>query len=127
MHELLLFGQIPASRHNQVLNIFAGIAAMQPQSVLEKHLVFKPNREPASVRPVQVGAVQDVQKSQVQALQAQTQGDLFYLKLVRNVTTAALEEETANDAMNYGRKGDGAERHGNGEVSLIAELCGSSN
>ena len=82
MHELLLFGQIPASRHDQVLNILAGVAAMQPVPVLEKHLVFKPNRLPASARPVQVGGAQDIQKSQVQALQAQNQGDLFYMQLV---------------------------------------------
>lgn len=82
MHELLLFGQIPASRHDQVLNILAGVAGMQPVPVLEKHLVFKPNRLPASARPVQVGGAQDIQKSQVQALQAQNQGDLFYMQLV---------------------------------------------
>ena len=82
MHELLLFGQIPASRHDQVLNILAGVAAMQPVPVLEKHLVFKPNRLPASARPVQVGGAQGIQKSQVQALQAQNQGDLFYMQLV---------------------------------------------
>ena len=82
MHELLLFGQIPASRHDQVLNILAGVAAMQPVPVLEKHLIFKPNRLPASARPVQVGGAQDIQKSQVQALQAQNQGDLFYMQLV---------------------------------------------
>ena len=54
MHELLLFGQIAASRHDQVLNILAGVAAMQPVAVFEKHLVFKPNRPSASARPVQV-------------------------------------------------------------------------
>lgn len=85
MHELLLFGQIPSSRHDQVLNILAGVAAMQPQPVLEKHLVFKPNRQPGTAKPAQVGAAQDVQKSQVQALQAQTQGDLFYLQLVADI------------------------------------------
>ena len=91
MHELLLFGQIPASRHDQVLNILAGVAAMQPVPVLEKHLVFKPNRLPASARPVQVGGAQDIQKSQVQALQVQNQGDLFYMQLVAEASSPSLE------------------------------------
>ena len=91
MHELLLFGQIPASRHDQVLNILAGVAAMQPVPVLEKHLVFKPNRLPASARPVQVGGAQDIQKSQVQALQAQNQGDLFYMQLVAEASSPSFE------------------------------------
>ena len=92
MHELLLFGQIPASRHDQVLNIFAGISAMQPVPVLENHLVFKPNRSSGSSRAVQVGAAQDIQKSQVQALQAQAQGDLFYMQLVADVSDTALQK-----------------------------------
>ena len=91
MHELLLFGQIPASRHDQVLNILAGVAAMHPVPVLEKHLVFKPNRLPASARPVQVGGAQDIQKSQVQALQAQNQGDLFYMQLVAEASSPSFE------------------------------------
>ena len=91
MHELLLFGQVPSSRHDQVLNILAGVAAMQPVPVVEKHLVFKPNRLPASARPVQVGGAQDIQKSQVQALQAQNQGDLFYMQLVAEPSSTMLK------------------------------------
>lgn len=92
MHELLLFGQVPASRHTQVLNVLAGIAAMQPQPVLEKHLVFKPNRKPALGRQMQVGGAQDVQ-AKAQALQAQTQGDLYYLQLVAEVDERRSKEE----------------------------------
>ena len=99
MHELLLFGQIPASRHDQVLNILAGIAAMQPVPVLEKHLVFKPNRLPASTRPKQVGAAQDIQKAQMQALQAQTQGDLFYMQMVVDVSGAGGRDGEQSDSV----------------------------
>ncbi|KAL9130998.1 MAG: hypothetical protein Q9175_006881 [Cornicularia normoerica] len=85
MHELLLFGAIPHSRHTQLLNILSGISSMQPSPIqLEKHLIFKPNRPPGSVGSLKVGGVQDVnvQKSQIQA---HTLGDLFYMQLVAEV------------------------------------------
>lgn len=44
MHELLLYGQVPAARHEQVLKILAGIAAMQPRIFHERQLVYKPLR-----------------------------------------------------------------------------------
>ena len=78
MHELLLISQIPPARHLQLLNILAGISAMQPVPVLEKHLVFKPNKNENKARGAQVGGAQDVQK----ALQKETQGEVFYVQLV---------------------------------------------
>lgn len=116
MHELLLFGQVPSSRHDQVLNILAGVAAMQPVPVLEKHLVFKPNRLPASARPVQIGGAQDIQKSQVQALQAQNQGDLFYLQLVAEPSSTVLKGQ--------GDGGLNAKVEGSDEIMLDAsDVC----
>ena len=44
MHELLLYGQVPLERHDQVLKILAGIAAMQPQTLFERHLIYRPMR-----------------------------------------------------------------------------------
>lgn len=44
MHELSLFGQVPLPRHEQVLNILAGLSAMQPCSTYERHLIFQPLR-----------------------------------------------------------------------------------
>ncbi|KAK4694665.1 hypothetical protein P7C71_g2957, partial [Lecanoromycetidae sp. Uapishka_2] len=88
MHELLLFGQIPSSRHDQVLNILASVAAMQPVPILEKHLVFKPNKIPGSAGPAQAVNGQDAQK---RALQAQTQGELFYMQLVADVSERPAE------------------------------------
>ncbi|KAK3171196.1 NRPS [Lepraria neglecta] len=96
MHELLLFGQVQASRHDQVLNILAGFAAMQPVPFLENHLIFKPKRLSGPARPVQVGGAQDIQKSQ-QALQAQAQGDLFYMQLVTDVADTASTAQTEED------------------------------
>lgn len=41
MHEVLLYGQVPFARHEQVLKILAGIAAMQPLTIYERHIILK--------------------------------------------------------------------------------------
>lgn len=46
MHELNLYGQVTFARYEQVLNILAGVAAMQPQRIYERHIIYKPLREP---------------------------------------------------------------------------------
>ncbi|KAF1839135.1 hypothetical protein BDW02DRAFT_539916 [Decorospora gaudefroyi] len=46
MHELNLYGQVTYPRYEQVLNILAGVAAMQPQRVYERRIIYKPLREP---------------------------------------------------------------------------------
>jgi len=111
MHELLLFAQVPPSRHNYVLNVLTGLAAMQPQHILEKHLIFKPARLPAAARPAHVGAFQGVQNSQLQALQGQTSGDLYYLQLVGDI----------------GARGSGRRGLREGEEGVIDVLMGEGN
>ncbi|KAK6008096.1 hypothetical protein QM012_004910 [Aureobasidium pullulans] len=51
MHELLLYGQVPLERHDQVLKILAGVAAMQPQTLFERHLIYKPMRSNQDNKP----------------------------------------------------------------------------
>ncbi|CAI6338370.1 unnamed protein product [Periconia digitata] len=46
MHELLLYGQVPLVRHDQVLKILAGVAAMQPRRVCERRILYKPTKKP---------------------------------------------------------------------------------
>ncbi|KAL9097231.1 MAG: hypothetical protein Q9165_000658 [Trypethelium subeluteriae] len=82
MHELSLFGQIPAVRHDQVLQILAGVAAMQPQRVVERHLVYKPVR--ITAQRTQVGGSQAIQ-SQKTNVQAQAPKEVFYMQLVCDV------------------------------------------
>jgi mediator of RNA polymerase II transcription subunit 18 len=83
MHELLLYGQVPASRHEQLLNILAGITAMQPQRVVERHALYKPTRSYAPTL-VQRGGTQGVQNAQKQ-VQNQRVTDLHYTHLVKTV------------------------------------------
>lgn len=51
MHELLLYGQVPATRHEQVLEILTGIAAMQPRTLLERQFVYRPTRPAEDNKP----------------------------------------------------------------------------
>lgn len=96
MQELLLFGQVPSSRHDYVLSVLAGIAAMQPEPILEKHLVFKPSRPLASVRASSAIAHQGrVSTSQLQTFQAA--GDLFYLTVVVDVSDLTGSEVDDDD------------------------------
>ena len=96
MHELLLHASVPSSRHDQVLSILAGIAAMQPIPMLERHLVFKPSRPPLIAG--KAGPQQGVLAGQMKSVQGQMHGDLFYLKLVEDVkdTRATPDVEQAH-------------------------------
>lgn len=89
MHELSLISQVSAARHEQVLQILAGLAGMQPQRVIERRLIYKPRRTPGT-RPTKVGGSQGIQSQQSQALQGQLQGELFYLQLAREVDVEAF-------------------------------------
>ena len=57
---------------------------MQPVPILEKHLIFKPNRREANkAGKAQVGGAQDVQtQTQRTALKDATAGDVFYVQVV---------------------------------------------
>ncbi|KAL8874760.1 MAG: hypothetical protein Q9198_006791 [Flavoplaca austrocitrina] len=105
MHELLLHGTVPSTRHNQVLSILAGIAAMQPQPYHERRHIYKPTRP--IVRPsMQVGGSQAVQSKQanpMQTVQGAIQGDLFYLHLVEDLVA---ESEGKGDVEIKGEGGE---------------------
>jgi len=51
MHELLLYGQVPVPRHEQVLKILAGVAAMQPQPLYERQMIFRPSPSTEHIKP----------------------------------------------------------------------------
>ncbi|KAF2692286.1 hypothetical protein K458DRAFT_286095 [Lentithecium fluviatile CBS 122367] len=86
MHELLLYGQVPLSRHDQVLKILAGVAAMQPRRVLERRIIYKPTREPEEpgAHLSRRGGTQNV----VGAKPAKQSGarDLFYNQFVQKLS-----------------------------------------
>ncbi|KAF2737367.1 hypothetical protein EJ04DRAFT_542036 [Polyplosphaeria fusca] len=86
MHELLLYGQVPQSRHDQVLKVLAGVAAMQPRRVLQRHLVYRPLRDPDEPgNQLKRGGKQEVSVKQAKHAAPK---DLYYSQLV-----AELAEE----------------------------------
>ncbi|KAL6707963.1 hypothetical protein ACN47E_003637 [Coniothyrium glycines] len=84
MHELLLYGQVPAGRHDQVLKILAGVAAMQPRRVLERRIVYKPQREPEEPGTnLRRGGTQAIAVKQTKPTAAPA---LYYTKLVQRLS-----------------------------------------
>jgi mediator of RNA polymerase II transcription subunit 18 len=97
MHEVLLYGQLPAARHDQLLNVLAGLSAMQPKRVIERHVLFKPTRGPVQldiVRGAGAGAGGQAQPKKKQQ-QVQQTGELYHTHLVKD-----LEEEDFGSAEN---------------------------
>jgi mediator of RNA polymerase II transcription subunit 18 len=87
MYELLLYGQVPAVRHEQVLKILAGVAAMQPRRGLERHIVYRPTREPEEpgAHLSRRGGTQTVVTKQVKQTAAK---DLYHCQLVQKLSDA---------------------------------------
>ncbi|KAK7532387.1 mediator complex, subunit Med18 [Phyllosticta citribraziliensis] len=92
-HELLHFGQVPQSRHDQLLNILAGIAGMQPRRLIERHVIYRPQRNPVQ-RQYAVGASQTVQTTQRATSREQLQKDMYYWQTVTELDEADLTEPT---------------------------------
>jgi mediator of RNA polymerase II transcription subunit 18 len=89
MHELLLYGQVPAARHDQVLKILAGVAAMQPRRVLERRIVYRPEREPEEPGSnLRRGGTQAVAVKQNKAQQATAPTTLYFTYLVQKLADA---------------------------------------
>jgi mediator of RNA polymerase II transcription subunit 18 len=98
MHELLLYGQLPAARHGQLLNVLAGLSAMQPKRIIERHVLFKPTRGPVQldiVRGAGAGTQAQTQAKKKQQQQVQQTGELYHTHLVKD-----LEEEDFGRVVN---------------------------
>lgn len=97
MHELLLYGQVPFSRHEQIMNVLAGLTAMQPHRVVERHALFKPIHGPVQAQ-VQKGGTQGLNPTKkIARPNAQQIRDLYHTHLVKVLNEK--ESETSNDAM----------------------------
>lgn len=85
MHELLLYGQVSASRHDQVLKILVGVTAMQPRRILQRRIIYKPEREPDEPGShLRRGGTQAVAVKQKQQTTTPTQ--LYYTYLVQRLS-----------------------------------------
>ena len=61
MHEYTLFSQIPATRHDQVLNILAGVTGAQPFNYNEQHCIYAQQHD---VKPATIKKQKQQQSSQ---------------------------------------------------------------
>jgi len=84
MIELSLWGQIPQIRHDQIIQILAGVAAMPPNQIFERHYLYRP-AQPPSRKILQVGGTQGITDPLKAARQVQNNGDIYYLRLVRTI------------------------------------------
>lgn len=85
MHELLLYGTVPAGRHDQVLKILAGLAAMQPRRILQRCILYKPQREPEEPGlHMRRGGTQNVAVKQAKPTTAAAA--LYYTKLIQKLS-----------------------------------------
>lgn len=85
MHELLLFASIPARQHHDLLQQLAGLTAMQPNRVFERHLIFKAHRKPGYTNTIRSGGSQDVHATEMQKLNKLLNGGLFFTQVVGEV------------------------------------------
>ncbi|KAF2100577.1 hypothetical protein NA57DRAFT_74181 [Rhizodiscina lignyota] len=103
MHEVLLFGQVPWGRHEQVLKILAGLCAMQPQRVIERHAVYKPSQAPTQQRGVQVGGSQTIQQQQRPNRDRPVQStELFYVQAIQSLEESDLGDKIPNGSETNG-------------------------
>lgn len=76
MHEFILYSQISAARHDQVLQILAGVTAAQPIDFSEQHVIYQ-----------QTKSAHATAGKKGQAAQPPRMAQLSYFKLVRNLSS----------------------------------------
>ncbi|KAF2872514.1 mediator complex, subunit Med18 [Massariosphaeria phaeospora] len=110
MHELLLYGQVPAPRHDQVLKILAGVAALQPRRLLARHIIYKPQRAPDEPGShLRRGGTQAIGGKNHKQPVAK---DLYYSQLVQKLSEEDLNRsgpQPSNGSSSTGGTGSGAE------------------
>ena len=94
MYEYALFGQVNESRQTQLLQVLAGISAMQPHIVRERHLIFRPTRPPTRA-VAQVGGSQAIQDTaKLAARQNQNAAtDLYFMRLVEDLESPGINDD----------------------------------
>ncbi len=93
MQELLLFGQVAAQAHRILRQQLAGLAHMQPQPVLEKHLIFRPF-PPSGLSNIPAGSGSHwAQQQELQKTRQSLNGPLSYVQLVGVVGNRVIDSQ----------------------------------
>lgn len=89
MHEFLLFGVVANNDHHRLLQQLAGVTRMQPQHVVERHLIFQA-RPPIGLSNIPSGGgSQGVLPPEVQKTKQMLSSSIFYLQLVSHLVSGA--------------------------------------
>lgn len=94
MHELLLFGQVPLARHDEIVKTLSSVAAMKPRPITERHLIF----EPTKASTAKSGTMNADASKQFQPLLSKIRGDLFYLQLVADIDANDLQNSSQDSS-----------------------------
>jgi mediator of RNA polymerase II transcription subunit 18, fungi type len=106
MQELLLFGQVPAEDHRTMRRQLAGLARMQPQPVLERHLIFRPLPPPGLSNPSASSGVQGPQQQELQKTRQLLSAPLNYVQLVGVAESRGFDPQTEKQAASSGEGED---------------------
>lgn len=88
--EALLYGTVPAARHDQVVKILTGITGQQPRRLLQRCIVYKPLREPEEPGSnLRRGGTQNIisrPADKKKEEKSTAQAALYYTKLIQRLS-----------------------------------------
>jgi mediator of RNA polymerase II transcription subunit 18, fungi type len=99
MQELLLFGQVAAENHQTLRQQLAGLARMQPQPVLERHLIFRPLPPPGLSNLPAGNGQQGPQQQELQKTRQMLNAPLNYVQLVGVMESRGTDSQSDRQAM----------------------------
>ncbi len=112
MHEFALYGQVTKNDHHRMLQQLAGYTRMQPQDVLEIHLVFKARQPPGLDNVPSAGGSQGIMQPEAQKVRAMLNAGLYYVQLVGELAQNELKHTANGDISMTSGNGNG---NGNSE------------
>lgn len=99
MQEVLLFGQVPAENHQALRQQLSRLTRMQPQPVIERHLIFRPFAPPnSSDVPAGIGP-QGSQQQDLQKTRQVLNAPLSYVQLVGVVGSKGVDSKNGGKAI----------------------------
>jgi mediator of RNA polymerase II transcription subunit 18, fungi type len=117
MQELLLFGQVAAENHQTLRQQLAGLARMQPQPVLERHLIFRPLSPPGLSNLPAGSGQQGAQQQELLKTRQMLNAPLNYVQLV-----GVMESGGANQIDRQAMPPSGMEDHDVAMTDMKDEL-----
>jgi mediator of RNA polymerase II transcription subunit 18, fungi type len=118
MQEILLFGQVPAENHTTLRQQLAGVTRMQPQPVVERHLIFRPI-PPAGLTNLPTGSGQPgSQQQELQKTRQLLNAPLNYVQLVGVVENGSSDPRLEGQKRQQNGSSDGDVSKAEGTDSL---------